>query len=357
MEKIRITKNVDFYISHACNMNCPNCNSLNNYNFRGNFLWKDYEDVYSQWTETVDLTRIAILGGEPLANPDVLNWIKGCRRLWPESILKLTTNGTLIKSTDTELYNTLIETDCILTISLHNRQNLQELIDRLCDWIPEPVVTQRIANDFEYEKKVNSHWDTIYEQLRGEDWPNHVTYQERESLPDWIQSELNEFIGDRFDNLKAKHTQTRITDKNNIDIEINVEDSFAEAPAQYNNDTKSFHFNDSDPELAHEACTFKYCHMMFKGKLYKCASSALFSDFIDQFTTTLTNKQRKIIETPTYASVDMSYDKLKETIENTMEHTIPQCTLCTQKRIFGEQFFADIGNKPKVTKNKKTVKY
>lgn len=357
MEKILINRNVDFYIAHACNMNCPECSSFNNYNFRGNFLWKDYENVYTQWADKVNLKRVSILGGEPLANPSVLEWIQGVRKLFPDSILRLNTNGTLIKSTDTELYNTLLENKTKLQISLHNRRNKQELLDRLCDWSQEPVITQTILLPDEYEKKVNEHWKIIYEQLRGEDWPNYVIYQDRESLPDWVQSELNQFIGDRFDNLKEKHTQIRITDKNNIDIAISMEDSFVKSAATYNNDTKSFYFYDSDAEQAHEACSFRDCLMFHHGKLYKCHASALFSDFVDQFTTTLTNKQREIIDTVKPASLDMSYSELKETIDGTLANTIPQCSLCPQRKQIGQQFYADVGNKPKVTKNKKTVKY
>lgn len=357
MEKIIINRNVDFYIAHACNMNCPNCGSFNNYNFRGNFLWKDYEDVYTQWANRVHLNRISILGGEPLANPSILEWIQGVRKLFPNSTMRLTTNGTLIKSTDTKLYNTLLENKTKLQVSLHNRRNKQELLDRLCDWVDEPVITYEINQMNNYEKFVNDHWDSVYKEIRGDDWPEHVVYSEQASLPDWIQSEINEIIGSRFEEIKEKHTLILITDKNNIDITISMEDSFLKSAATYDNDTKSFYFYESDAEQAHEACSFRDCLMFHHGKLYKCHASALFSDFVDQFTTTLTNKQREIIDTVKPASLDMSYSELKETIDVTLANTIPQCSLCPQSKQIGEQFYADIGNKPKVSKNKKTVKY
>lgn len=356
MKKIKIANNVDFYISHACNMNCPNCSSFNNYNFRGNFHWKDYKEIYTKWAERVDLKRITILGGEPLANPSILDWIQGIRKLFPNSEIRLTTNGTLIKSTDIQLYNSLLDNRVSVHVSLHNRLSKQDLMDRLCSWVKEPVITNSIPDIDGYNKFLEQHWNTVYNNIRGEDWPEKVSHKEISDLPNWIQNEISDIIGLRFQEIEEKFTHIHVTDSNNIDISVSMEDNFVKSAVTYNTETQSFYFHDSDREQAHAICSFKYCWMFHKGKLYKCHASALFSDFVEQFTTTLTNKQRDIIESVKPVSLEMSYTELEQTIKD-LEYSIPQCSLCPQTLQISEQFYADIGNKPKVSKNKKAIKY
>ena len=74
MSKV-VIKKAEFYITNVCNLTCSNCNRFNNYNFRGWQRWSDYANEYSIWANKVRLQRITILGGEPLLNPTILDWI------------------------------------------------------------------------------------------------------------------------------------------------------------------------------------------------------------------------------------------------------------------------------------------
>ena len=84
----------EFYITNVCNLNCDNCNRFNNFHFKGHFKWKDNEKAYKAWAKKVDINRINIIGGEPMLNPDLLNWVKGLNKLWPRSPINIITNGT-----------------------------------------------------------------------------------------------------------------------------------------------------------------------------------------------------------------------------------------------------------------------
>jgi organic radical activating enzyme len=91
---IRIFPVVEFYITNVCNLTCRGCNRFNNYNFKGHQLWADHADQYELWSRRLDLPRIVIIGGEPTLNPDLELWASNLRRLWPDAVIMVQTNGT-----------------------------------------------------------------------------------------------------------------------------------------------------------------------------------------------------------------------------------------------------------------------
>ena len=369
MEKIFLKDGVDFYINHVCNLNCPECSSFNNYNFKGMDQWKDWKECYTEWSKKkMEFRSYRILGGEPLANPSILEWIKGLRELWPNTSAMLFTNGTLIKSTDTKLYNTLIETNTKIVISLHNRSDKQKLLDTLKDWLIDPVIEHNLPSidpkDANYNpdtsKTVREYWHSLYNNLRGEDWPDPVAVEKIKTLPDWVLTEIEDYTSTTiemlFYKIIEKDSTITITDKNNINILIRFDFVFVKTAPQYNRDTKSFHLYQSNPHKAHEVCAFKTCKIFFKGELYKCSSVPLFPDFTEQFRTTLTNEQTDLIKSIKGITHDMSHEQIEKLLDS-YENPIPQCSLCPQNMVYTEEFSATPGNKPKVSKNKKTVKY
>ena len=73
---------VEFYITNVCNLSCAGCNRFNNYKFKGLQRWDDYKDIYRRWSEELHVTKyIGILGGEPMLNPDFMNWLEGVKIL------------------------------------------------------------------------------------------------------------------------------------------------------------------------------------------------------------------------------------------------------------------------------------
>jgi organic radical activating enzyme len=91
---IRLFPVVEFYITNVCNLTCRGCNRLNNYNFKGHQRWADHAVAYEAWSHRLDLPRITIIGGEPTLNPDLELWAKNLRRLWPQAVIMIQTNGT-----------------------------------------------------------------------------------------------------------------------------------------------------------------------------------------------------------------------------------------------------------------------
>ena len=91
---IRLFPVVEFYITNVCNLACRGCNRFNDLNFKGHQRWADHAEAYEAWAERLDLPRITIIGGEPTLNPDLELWAMNLRRLWPDAVIMIQTNGT-----------------------------------------------------------------------------------------------------------------------------------------------------------------------------------------------------------------------------------------------------------------------
>jgi hypothetical protein len=124
---------VEFYITNVCNLNCDQCNRFNDYKFAGWQRWSDYADVHRRWAEVVDIKQIVILGGEPLLNPSINEWIVGLSKLWKRPV-QILTNGTRLNHTP-GLYETLLSwnPDPIIRkhwigISVHNMSDKDFLV-------------------------------------------------------------------------------------------------------------------------------------------------------------------------------------------------------------------------------------
>ena len=91
---IRLFPVVEFYITNVCNLSCRGCNRFNDLNFKGHQRWVDHASAYEAWANRLDIPRITIIGGEPTLNPDLELWASNLRRLWPDAVIMIQTNGT-----------------------------------------------------------------------------------------------------------------------------------------------------------------------------------------------------------------------------------------------------------------------
>ncbi len=88
---------VEFYITNVCNLTCRGCNRFNDKKFKGHQYWDDHAEEYEAWSKRLDIPRITIIGGEPTLNPDLEKWAMNLRRLWPNAVIMIQTNGTYWK--------------------------------------------------------------------------------------------------------------------------------------------------------------------------------------------------------------------------------------------------------------------
>lgn len=341
---------LDFGITNLCNFNCDGCNRFNNFQFSGKMAWRDYADIYKQWAERINITHeIAVMGGEPTICPDFREWLWGVHQLWPDTTVKLRTNGSLLKPDDTELYDIMKASGgkIQITIALHDCDRRAEGVAFMRAFL-KGVLTGFTAVQYE---------DTFrnsYNNIRGATWPDCNNSAEWYTLPEEIKQECIEvfdFEPVSFrqramtklaeDFVAKKVNYVTFSDENNVTIHLTVDDQFWEAAVIPNYETKTFTLHDSDPELAHRPCKefrFDVIHTSH-GQLYKCSVTEMLPEFDKQFYIEMSDADRKMLHNVYPATLDMDDEELKHWF-SLLDTPVPQCKFCTTnytpKRIVGE---------------------
>lgn len=109
---------LEWHVSHNCNFSCNYCCDFSNYKHNDRITRQTLLEWYKPWHQRIKPDTVALLGGEPLLNKDIINIIIDAKQYWPQSQLELVTNGWLIENYPT-LLDTLRDTNTKLYISKH----------------------------------------------------------------------------------------------------------------------------------------------------------------------------------------------------------------------------------------------
>jgi hypothetical protein len=282
----------------VCNLTCSDCNRYNNYKFSGWQRWDDYKDILAAWAKKIDVQHPVILGGEPLLNPDINKWILGLNRLWPShSSVQILSNGTQINKVD-GLYNVLTNGNWI-GITVHSVDDLEEIFSRIRQFLVHPIQELRDPT------------------LVGSDY----------SFKDANNKFLHVWISDKF-----------------------VSSNIIQQPGG------AFKFYNSDPDIAHENCTFRKFknYHMIRGKIYKCGPVALMPEFVDQHNFDLSDEDRSILKSYHPLSVD-EFDTRGREFFDSIDSVIPQCKFCPEQYKTVDITFTDLKKSWKIKKNENTT--
>jgi organic radical activating enzyme len=272
-ERILIDR-LEFYITNVCNLTCSGCNRYNNYKFSGRWSWADAEPVLTQWAEKINIRHPVILGGEPLLNPDIVSWIKGVNRLWPDySGVQVQSNGTRLDLVN-GLYDVLTNGNWI-GISLHSEEHKEPLFSRIRNFLKHPI-------------------------------------QETE--------DLNHPIGSRY----------QFVDANKKYIHVWNNDHFVQSNIIEKSNGR-FGLYNSNPDVAHENCTFRRFknYHMIRGRIYKCGPVALMPEFDDQYQFDLSDEDRVIMRGYQGLAVD-EFDQRGQEFMDNIDSVVPQCKFCPE---------------------------
>lgn len=283
--KYSFQSKVEFYITNVCNLTCDNCNRFNNFNFRGHQRWADLADTYRRWGQLVDLKSIVLMGGEPLLNPTVKDWIPGLTDIFNCDV-QILTNGLQLNKVP-GLYETVVpyanqpKRFVHFQVSLHNVNHFDYLREQITQFLQGPI----------------KEWGT---HLGRDAPPFHRDY-------------------------KAFYTAQ---DKNNVQINMHVDNSFFTAAVQQDKNGR-YQVHNSDALEAHARCGFvqyKSYHFI-DGKLYKCGPVALLPEFDRQIGLDLTEHQRKVMNSYSPFTVDQVEQQGIDIITQ-IDNPIAQCQFC-----------------------------
>lgn len=268
---------LEFYITNVCNLTCNGCNRYNNYKFSGWQSWEEAEPILTEWAKKIEIKHPVILGGEPLLNPDIVKWITGLRRLWPEySGVQVQSNGTRIDRVR-GLFDALDPRDGNwIGISIHNPDDREEIFQRIRNFLGNDVdetqeKTHPIGSDFQF-----------------------IHRQSKTHVHAWMS---NKFV------------QSNIT---------------LQPDGRYT-------LYNSNPTAAHENCTFRRFknYHMIRGKVYKCGPAALMPEFDLQYNFDISDDDRKLLLSYQPLAVD-EFDSKGQDFFNNIDNEIPQCKFCPE---------------------------
>ena len=278
--------NVEFYITNICNIACTNCNRYNNYNFTGHQIWQDYESIYKEWSKKIRLQKITILGGEPLMNPSICDWIRGLNRIWDKRVNVLT-NGTRLTHV-AGLYDAIASYRHYggnwIGVSVHNMSELDRYFEEIHKFLQGPVKT----------------------------WIGKDALNGQGGLATWGADYAFE-------------------DGNGVRVHVWLYDSFYNVSVHPNaNGNLTLH--NSLPEQAHAVCGMvKYKNYHFiRGKLHKCGPVGLMPEFDQQHPLDISAEDRVLLNSYRPLSIDEFNQRGTDFISN-IDNVIPQCKFCPTK--------------------------
>ena len=118
-------RRLDFNIAYACNLACKGCISLSDFDRRGVESLEDIEVQCATWSRILTPNVISVFGGEPLLHPKLVQILKLIRMHWPHTIIRLITNGYLLKRFDPSIWFEFGKLE--MQVSIH-RQDHEHII-------------------------------------------------------------------------------------------------------------------------------------------------------------------------------------------------------------------------------------
>ncbi len=110
---------VEIEITEFCNLNCRGCCDFSNLAKEKKFYeYEEYARDMERMRELfVNIKKIRLMGGEPLLNPRVTDYAAKARELFPDSDIRIVTNGLLLPSFDEQKLAKIKKADVKFDIS------------------------------------------------------------------------------------------------------------------------------------------------------------------------------------------------------------------------------------------------
>lgn len=132
-------KRLDFNVAYACNLSCKGCISLSDFDRRGVESIADIQQQCDTWSQVLDPSVISIFGGEPLLHPRIEKVLDAIRRAWPDAVIRLITNGYLLRRHDPEKWFRFGALE--MQVSVHRQDHeqmitreIKRIVSRRSDW-------------------------------------------------------------------------------------------------------------------------------------------------------------------------------------------------------------------------------
>ena len=151
MDPIIIIRDLEMHVAHGCNLSCESCSHYSNQGHKGLISPKDAEAMISRWSKKISPKTFAIMGGEPTINRNLSEFFMVARHYWPNSRLKLITNGFFLdRHPDLPVIMQKIK-NCTIELSIHHDApeylaSIQPGIKLLQTWVKDYGIDAQLLN-------------------------------------------------------------------------------------------------------------------------------------------------------------------------------------------------------------------
>jgi organic radical activating enzyme len=325
----------EFNITNVCNLNCPDCVTYNNFSFRGHSRWLQQQDIYESWSQQLNIRRITVVGGEPMLNPDFDIWVRGLRRLWPQSHMQIFTNGTQIARWP-ELRQLLLDTGAVLRVSAHGHANRAGVLAQISEILHgDPIISYDIT-----QHELDS-WQASYNIIRDKSWPDCADPREFSQLPAAVQQECRQVHDLDGDAWLRRCWQQTWRDKQGVTVIVLLSHRFLPSAVHRHPTRGTWTLYNSDPKKSIEVCCGRWVPTFVNGLLHKCSTVALLPEFLRQFELDISEEERALIRSYLPASSKDEPITISRFVEDLRRgEAIQQCRFCSESGEVGQQFEA-----------------
>ena len=295
MERVKF-KFLDIPIIRACNLSCGGCLTFSDSKrIKGTVNLAESMPWLTAWAEKVEPEAVTVFGGEPLLHPQFVEWCRTIRQLWPNSELRINTNGYYLDrlfDRIPELFNENIRPQFIVSIQTGHepyysivKNHIETLKQKVIEYL-EPLY----ANEHVY-------WN--------------LWLDESEIFKLWWRIDIND-----------RDTGIRVTscEQHKIPWQAHYQ-GFEETLKPI------YSYSDSYYVENHKFCQAKNFINLYKGRLYKCPTVAVMEHTTETFG--LNSDSDWIPYLTNYQSIgaDASLEQVADWID-TQKHPENVCNMC-----------------------------
>ena len=115
---LSIMPHIELHISDKCNLNCKGCTHFSPLFNEVNAVFEEKIKDLRKIKELFDeIFRIDILGGEPLLNPELKDYVVTIRKYLPRTFIQIYTNGILIPKLEDDVFKAIHDANIGISIS------------------------------------------------------------------------------------------------------------------------------------------------------------------------------------------------------------------------------------------------
>lgn len=150
-----LVRHLETNVVDNCNLNCRGCSHFSNlfgYNDRVSF--ETFCNDLQKIADNIEVYSLLLLGGEPLLESRINDYIRSARKILPRAIIQITTNGLLIPRQTSDFFECCKANDIEIIISAYKPTIL--LKDKIIEILEENQVSYKIReNREEFGKNID----------------------------------------------------------------------------------------------------------------------------------------------------------------------------------------------------------